>query len=316
MLFFLLGYAQVFRVVNVKAICPNLDFALRIFIVCAYFCVGPLVYLVFRSVVDRRLELCRRDFIHFIPFPIALLITVVAVAFFGLSPNYESGLIAGTIILAMAWTGAYGGIAVVRMIAVIRRMRPEARKKIRLGILFMVVALVVVGLDIANRLLPIDIEDAVLMATSGLFVGYALLAVRHPEYLSIIQEEARRIRYQHSRLSNIDVQSTVASLEAKMQVERLFLQHDLTLSKLADAIGISPHQLSEILNTRYERNFSSFVNEYRVLEAKRRLVRDQDQTVLTIAYAVGFGTPSAFYAAFKKATGVSPATYRKCPQTA
>jgi len=76
--------------------------------------------------------------------------------------------------------------------------------------------------------------------------------------------------------------------------------------------GISVHHLSNILNNRFEKNFSDFINAYRVEEAKRVLSLDQftKMTLEAIGYECGFGSKSSFNKAFKKITNFTPSEYR------
>jgi AraC-like DNA-binding protein len=62
-----------------------------------------------------------------------------------------------------------------------------------------------------------------------------------------------------------------------------------------------------------DRNFFDFVNRYRI-EAAQKILRDETkghQSVHFIGETVGFKSKSAFYAAFKKHTGCTPAEFRK-----
>ena len=42
------------------------------------------------------------------------------------------------------------------------------------------------------------------------------------------------------------------------------MDNQLTLTRLAEAVGVSTHHLSEVLNQQDGKNFYLFVNEYRV----------------------------------------------------
>jgi AraC-like DNA-binding protein len=76
-------------------------------------------------------------------------------------------------------------------------------------------------------------------------------------------------------------------------------------------MGISSHQLSELVNTRLGMGFARYVRECRVRAAKALLVSAPAQSILSISMDTGFRSQSAFYAAFKEVTGQSPGDYRK-----
>jgi YesN/AraC family two-component response regulator len=100
-------------------------------------------------------------------------------------------------------------------------------------------------------------------------------------------------------------------LDQMMAVDKVFCDEDLTLGSLADEIEISPYQLSQILNERLNKNFNTYINEYRIREAGMLLIDEPDRTITSISYAVGFNTLSSFYNSFSKIHNSSPATYRK-----
>ncbi|AUG55111.1 hypothetical protein CSC3H3_13445 [Thalassospira marina] len=91
------------------------------------------------------------------------------------------------------------------------------------------------------------------------------------------------------------------------------LLHDpmISLPKLARAVGISPNQLSYVLNHHVGQNFFDFVNSARVAEARRLLLREPDRPILDVALEVGFNSKSTFNLAFKKITGETPSSLRR-----
>jgi AraC-like DNA-binding protein len=96
-----------------------------------------------------------------------------------------------------------------------------------------------------------------------------------------------------------------------MGASKVYQNEDLSLSSLAEQLGISSHQLSELVNTRLGMGFSKYVRDCRLEAAKVLLVTAPAQSILSISMETGFRSQSAFYAAFKEATGQSPGDYRK-----
>ncbi|HEY3026570.1 MAG TPA: helix-turn-helix domain-containing protein, partial [Pyrinomonadaceae bacterium] len=97
-----------------------------------------------------------------------------------------------------------------------------------------------------------------------------------------------------------------------MEKERPYTDGDLTLQKLAKTLAISPHHLSQMINEQLNQNFFDFINLYRIEEAKRMLVDPtrKHYSILAISEAVGFNSKSAFNAAFKKHTHMTPSEFR------
>lgn len=94
-----------------------------------------------------------------------------------------------------------------------------------------------------------------------------------------------------------------------------FLDPYLSLESLATELGKSTSNLSKLMNTYAGHNFSDYINNYRVIEAKR-LLADPDfdaYTIVAIGLECGFNSKSTFYTSFKKFTGLTPTTYRTMP---
>ena len=98
-----------------------------------------------------------------------------------------------------------------------------------------------------------------------------------------------------------------------MAGDKVYLESELTMPKLAKLVKCSVNHLSQAVNSGFGMSFFDFLNSYRIEEAKAMLSQSkpQSQAILDISFAVGFNSNSAFYAAFKKATGQTPAQYRR-----
>jgi len=95
-----------------------------------------------------------------------------------------------------------------------------------------------------------------------------------------------------------------------MQTEKPYLNPEISLQKLALALGFSDKQLSQVMNQYTGKHFFDYVNEYRIKDAKE-LLKNKELTVLEVLYDVGFNSKSSFYTAFKKETNQTPTSYRK-----
>lgn len=120
-----------------------------------------------------------------------------------------------------------------------------------------------------------------------------------------------KLRYERSLIKGHNTEELRTRLFDLMEIEELYRDDELTLDKVADSLSLTRHQLSEFLNKELSCTFNSFVNRFRIEEAKRMMRCDTEYSVLRIAYDVGFNSKSSFYRFFKKETGLNPLEYRE-----
>lgn len=95
--------------------------------------------------------------------------------------------------------------------------------------------------------------------------------------------------------------------------EKPYLDPELNLKDLAEKLSMSRAQLSEIVNSSFNKNFNDFINEYRVENVKSMLAANKQQqlSLLGIAYESGFNSKATFNRVFRKLTHSSPTEYLK-----
>ena len=103
----------------------------------------------------------------------------------------------------------------------------------------------------------------------------------------------------------------------KLIQEKIFLDSDITLDKMSKILNTNKLYLSKFINYEYNKNFNSFINDFRIDEAQKLLIspKHENFTLDAIADLVGFKSRSSFYAIFKKITGVTPGFYKKEAET-
>ncbi|MEL7313180.1 MAG: helix-turn-helix transcriptional regulator [Pseudomonadota bacterium] len=119
-----------------------------------------------------------------------------------------------------------------------------------------------------------------------------------------------------ARASEVDPSNSalVTALDRAMNNERLYLQQGLTVAKLAEFIGVPEHKLRAHINRQTGfRNFSAYINHYRVQAAKAAL-SDPNRTkdgILGIALDAGFSSLPTFNRVFKSMEGLTPSDFRQ-----
>jgi AraC-like DNA-binding protein len=131
--------------------------------------------------------------------------------------------------------------------------------------------------------------------------------------VSIATDRSLANKYAKSGLNTDQLEEFKRRLNTIMRSKQAFLQSDLTLPKLAAAVECSVNHLSQVINAGFGMSFFDYLNKHRIEYAKKQL-REYDSpnsAILNVAFAAGFNSNSAFYAAFKKCLGQTPAQYRR-----
>ena len=99
----------------------------------------------------------------------------------------------------------------------------------------------------------------------------------------------------------------------KMTVEKKYRDPDYSAKQMAIELNTNTRYISAVVSLRFQKNYASMVNDYRIQEAMYLLIdpRHQKKTIEEIGQAVGFANRQSFYAAFYRVKGITPNEYRK-----
>lgn len=155
-------------------------------------------------------------------------------------------------------------------------------------------------------------------ATALTYIGVTVIAALVLYGLTFwMMRQRKLLEHQFSSPSTITLEAGLERLGKRIQValeeEKLFTDPRLTVGRLGKALNEPTHQVSKALNAYFRKTFPEVLNSYRIEAAKGMLVHQDFQhlSIEAIAYESGFQSLSAFYAAFKKSTPLTPAQYRK-----
>jgi ligand-binding sensor domain-containing protein/AraC-like DNA-binding protein len=147
----------------------------------------------------------------------------------------------------------------------------------------------------------------VVLALSGFFLYYYL------KRSAPRQELKPKEKPKNSTLDSQESKKYVQKLFYVIEVEKMYKDPQLSVKSLASKLVITPRNLSHIINDQLNTNFYDFINEYRIKEAQCLLSVPEpcQQSILNIAYEVGYNSKSAFNRAFKNITQMTPSQFRK-----
>ncbi len=308
------------------------------------FVVEPLHFLYTKYLLSRAERFDVRDVVHFLP---AVVVEVLVVLFVFLYPKTVSVPATHNAALVPAWLRIYNWLIVAFGIAyalttlgVLRRYQKTAKnivsslEEVRLNwLMYLSVAGIAVWIIFLteNTLLAFGINLSNFVLTSvcgGIYVYaigyYGLLksevfaapgvgTTMQEIFEAAVGESAPAGKYTRSGLDQQTITLLAGKLAHLMDEKKPYTDSSLTLTKLAAMLSISPHNLSEVINTQFGKNFYDFVNGYRIEQVKCDLSdpAKSNLKILSIAFDAGFNSKASFNSIFKASAGTTPSEYRR-----
>ena len=144
-----------------------------------------------------------------------------------------------------------------------------------------------------------------LLTHPGILAG--LPFVKYRETNSILSnDEVNKIAFIEE-----DYSKEIENINNYFNINKPYLNSNLTLSQVSVALNIPIRELSYILNNYFNQRFTDFVNAYRL-----KFITDKfnesyldNFTIESVALEAGFATKSGFYKSFKKFYKITPTEY-------
>lgn len=158
-----------------------------------------------------------------------------------------------------------------------------------------------------------EIFYIVMLILSGFIHAVGYHAIKQPEIFSGVKIKPAAPKYQKTALPEQKSKIYLEKLLQIMKEKKPFLNPELKLFDLAETLEMAPNHLSQVINAELDKNFFDFINDYRVEEAKLRLVdaKFEHYSILAIALDVGFNNKASFNRVFKKHTSMTPSDFVK-----
>ncbi len=195
----------------------------------------------------------------------------------------------------------------------------EARRRTRLWFILGLgaSAFIIMSGEAVHYGLTFDNNDPSWFTTARSMVSFPMILIGALWFLKLLPETLlfERTVSQPAAEAKVHPKDTATHtrLVAAMQDDLLYREHGLGIGDLAAKLSVPEHQLRALINKGLGyRNFASFLNQYRLAEAKSALA-DPEQArtpILTIAMDVGYASLATFNRAFKSEQGQTPSQYR------
>lgn len=120
--------------------------------------------------------------------------------------------------------------------------------------------------------------------------------------------------YTNGQIASNEMVALGQKIERILKDQELFKDSQLTIQKLAKHhLQEPPYLVSKAINAYFQKTFPDVLNTFRIQHIQTMLQSEKfaHWSVEAIAYESGFHSSSAFYAAFKKMTGMTPKEFRQ-----
>lgn len=303
---------------------------------------GPFLYLYISSLNDDKFQISWKNLIHFTPFILFNLYIILA-SFF---PHYAQKIrldhsenVYGTaylFYLFLILTVLSGPVYILLTIRLFRKLdinifnNFSTSENINLDWIrkliytFGVVWTVLLIFTTVHHVLGLFSWS---FCTNGLFLSLSVfilligflglnqkeIFVQYPDKQIEYVIDEPKAKYATTLLKEDEMDDYIKKIEQYMDIEKPYLNADISLPELSERMNIPSHHLSRVINEKLNMNFFDFINQYRVEEVKSRIQDPQyvHLSILGIAFDSGFNTKSAFNRVFKKMTGMTPSEFKR-----
>lgn len=291
------------------------------------FLYGPVLYFYFKRITENY-KLTKKDALHLIPTIIftALLIPIFAMSAEGkLQIMLGQGsyatlpyLIPGTILKFISLV-IYGYFT-IKLFLKSKRESTADTKQMRLrrnivivhsvyAVFYALYAFILVQFSFGSDLLHIQ-----LLAMTGLVLYIGYIAYANPLALigTVKSLKKATAKYQNSGLTPSFSTELKEQLVQLLEIEKVYRESTIKLEFIAEKLGTTRHNASQVINEHFGLNFFELINKYRVEEAMERLKNNEENlNIIDIAYEVGYNNKVTFNKSFKRFCDLTPTQFLK-----
>jgi AraC-like DNA-binding protein len=155
-----------------------------------------------------------------------------------------------------------------------------------------------------------SLTSGISIISGALIIYLGLNILLSPQLLFDLKETRKKNISINNETSEEDAE-LLNAIETKMGEEKFYLNENFSSQHVLANFEISRSKLDELLVQRKGISFAEWLNSFRIEYAKNLLLSNDQYTIDALSNMSGFSSRSAFYAAFKKITQITPTEYIK-----
>lgn len=169
-------------------------------------------------------------------------------------------------------------------------------------------AALVLPLFVSNIDYTDSLNSGMIIIAGAIILFIVMSILLSPELLFDLKEKEKKV----GKIIKKSVEESTEMLnaiESKMIEEKFYLNENFSSQDVLVHFDITRNKLDELLTHIKGVSFADWLNSLRIEYAKNLLINNNKYTIDAISSISGFSSRSAFYAAFKKVTNITPTEF-------
>ena len=153
-----------------------------------------------------------------------------------------------------------------------------------------------------------SLNSGLIILAGFVIIFLSLSILLSPELLFDVKEKEKKV----GKIIKESVEESIKMLndiESKMIEEKFYLNENFSSQDVLVHFEITRNKLDELLTHLKGLSFADWLNSLRIEYAKNLLLTHNKYTIDAISSMSGYSSRSAFYAAFKKVTNITPTEF-------
>jgi AraC-like DNA-binding protein len=153
-----------------------------------------------------------------------------------------------------------------------------------------------------------SLNSGMITIAGGIILFISMSILLSPEILFDLKEKQKKVG-KMIKESGEESNEMLNAIESKMIEEKFYLNENFSSQDVLVHFEITRNKLDELLTHIKGVSFADWLNSLRIEYAKNLLINNNKYTIDAISSISGFNSRSAFYAAFKKVTNITPTEF-------
>ena len=153
-----------------------------------------------------------------------------------------------------------------------------------------------------------SLNSGMITIAGGIILFISMSILLSPEILFDLKEKQKKVG-KMIKESDEESNEMLNAIESKMIEEKFYLKENFSSQDVLIHFEITRNKLDELLTHIKGMSFVDWLNTLRIEYAKNLLINNNKYNIDAISSMSGYSSRSAFYAAFKKVTNVTPTEF-------